>query len=209
MNILSFTDKYLNFNYLKSYLSFIKKYAICSIVILIISFILGIMYCGDISYLMNMIMADMADSMEIFGIAGFIDIFTHNLQSDLIMIFGGVLFSIISIFGMFINGAMLGYVATITPIFDFLLLIIPHGIFEIPSWILSLSAAFMITTLIIRLLSSLVSDEKTIKDEINDSKDLIEAIIVSIVLVVILLLIAGFIENFITGALYQFIMSII
>ncbi len=71
-------------------------------------------------------------------------IFTHNLMTSLMMLIGGLLLGIIPLVSVMINGALVGYVLTVltasthvNPILLFFTGIFPHGIFEIPAYLLA------------------------------------------------------------------------
>jgi stage II sporulation protein M len=74
-------------------------------------------------------------------------IFRQNLQSSLMAIFGGVALGLVPFLGVWINGFVLGYVARYfmetmpgafgQKIFYLALLLLPHGIFELPIVLIS------------------------------------------------------------------------
>ncbi|MCY0893668.1 MAG: stage II sporulation protein M [Acidibacillus sp.] len=71
-------------------------------------------------------------------------IFSHNLTTSLTMLIGGIVFGIIPLVSVMINGALVGFVLTVltqtthvNPILLFFTGIFPHGIFEIPAYLLA------------------------------------------------------------------------
>ncbi len=70
-------------------------------------------------------------------------LFLHNLMSSLQIIVFGIIAGIPTLFSVVVNGALMGTVAAglvregIPPISFFLLGVLPHGIFEIPAFLLS------------------------------------------------------------------------
>ncbi len=93
-------------------------------------------------------------------------LFLHNFQSALVAYVGGVIGVIpageMAING-FIYGAFLGYFmhgGVVTNYFvsnpvDFIIYTLPHGIFEIPGFIIAATAGFRIATLVIGILSNM------------------------------------------------------
>lgn len=128
----------------------------------------------------------------------FVDLFKHNFIIDLGCIIGGLTFSIYSALVNLINGMMVGYVLRLAPTGIFMLGIVPHGIFEIPSSIVAFVGSLSVTKIEINLIKGVLQNGKTFKGELFNSRDLFKDVLISLLLVMILLLIAGFIEAFIT-----------
>ncbi|MCX0368946.1 stage II sporulation protein M [Clostridium perfringens] len=82
-------------------------------------------------------------------IGTWVDIFIHNLKINFIIIFGGVFFSIPSIFLLIGNGLTVGIITGESIIqhnfLNILFSIIPHGIIEIPTFIYAGAISFEIT----------------------------------------------------------------
>lgn len=154
------------------------------------------------------IIKNMVNSISTDGIT-FESIFLNNIQANLLIVTGGIFFSIFSFISLFVNGILIGFVGTLTPTLTFLLYVLPHGVFELPAIILSFTTALMITKLVIRLLKGIVSINLTLKGQIYMSKDLIKAIVMSLMIMVLLLIIAAFIEVYITPSLAEFILNIL
>ncbi|PWI58654.1 hypothetical protein BM613_00710 [Sulfoacidibacillus thermotolerans] len=71
-------------------------------------------------------------------------IFSHNLMTSLTMLVGGIFLGIIPLLSVMINGALIGYVLVIlthathlNPVVLFFAGIFPHGIFEIPAFLVA------------------------------------------------------------------------
>jgi len=77
---------------------------------------------------------------------GILFLLVNNLLASLMVMLLGVIMGVPTLLGLFSNGALLGSVVAVLasegiPVFPFILLgIVPHGIFELPAFILS--AAF-------------------------------------------------------------------
>lgn len=120
------------------------------------------------------------------------DLFIHNFFADLIVLFGGFLFSIPSVLSVIYNGFSIG-----APFgADFLFAstsIIPHSIFEYPASIFALAAAFNMTWLEIKMIKN-----RSIRTVIDDNRIVLQDIFTMIIIMVVLLLIAAIIEGNIT-----------
>ena len=129
---------------------------------------------------------------------GFIELYSHNLFVDLFAIFGGLLFSIPTLFFTAENVAMFGGIFSTVQLPLLLTSIIPHGIFEIPSSFFGLVGGLMFTQFELRILRGLFSGKSSVKSEWNNSQDLLKDILLTIIIVIILLFIAALIELFVT-----------
>lgn len=74
----------------------------------------------------------------------FMALFVNNVRVSLIMMVGGIFLGLIPAFGVLANGALMGYVVAImvakthiSPVLVFAAGILPHGIFEIPAYLLA------------------------------------------------------------------------
>ncbi len=137
-------------------------------------------------------------------------IFIHNLQAALVTYLGGII-GIIPVgtlfFNGFIYGAFLGYLihggivsnfGVINPI-DFIIYTLPHGIFEIPGFIIAGAAGFRLTTLVIGLLQN----KKPANEHYWKFKDSLALFAIAMVLLFIAAIIEANITlsvgNYITG----------
>ncbi len=81
----------------------------------------------------------------IHGVFLFIRILVHNLIATIVTIYAGFFFALIPLFSILTNGLLFGGFLKSVPAntqlstFETILMILPHGIFEIPSMILSLA----------------------------------------------------------------------
>ncbi|MCA6213509.1 stage II sporulation protein M [Thermococcus sp. 101 C5] len=129
------------------------------------------------------------------GKLSFSYIFKNNLKVSLLLSFGGALtFGGLTFLNLVFNGMNLGvlfYEALASnDIGIFLLLILPHGIFEIPGLIIAGSAGFKIPYELLKF--ALGKKEEIISEE--DAKEFFKLVVISIVLI----LIAAIIESKIT-----------
>ena len=140
-------------------------------------------------------------------------ILLHNLQSLLFSYFGGLII-IIPIgalaFNGFIYGAFVGYFlhGGVLPNYfvsnpvDFIIYTLPHGIFEIPSFIIASAGGLRLATLVIGVLTSM-GNEKPISDHYWKIKDSLALLAIAIVLICIAAVIEAYysvhLGNYFTG----------
>lgn len=124
---------------------------------------------------------------EFLRFSFFTDIFFHNWKVATLSAVSGIYTPIGSLLVSFINGYMLGLIATIIPLGRFLVGILPHGIIEIPSFVMALSAG-------LRLGWVSISRRGKLKDEVK------RAVLVSVGLAPFFLA-AAFVEAFVTPEL--------
>lgn len=81
-----------------------------------------------------------------------VGIFVNNLQASLLMVLGGLTLGLLTAFALFANGVVVGYVATPavaeTGLFGTLLLLVPHGIFELPAVFIAAAIGFWIAVVL-------------------------------------------------------------
>lgn len=87
-------------------------------------------------------------------------LFVNNLEVSLTMLAGGLLFAAVPVIGALANGALVGYVLAqlsratgASPLLLFAAGVLPHGIFEIPAYILSSSVGLRLGWLMLRALA--------------------------------------------------------
>jgi len=122
----------------------------------------------------------------------FISLFANNLEACILLFVGGASFGIFTIFIMSLNGIVIGSILEIvqkdhTPLFV-AAAIIPHGIFEIPAFIISGALGIL-------LAQSLIAEWYGGADTGRTARDYAR---VFIVYVLPLVLMAAFVEAFIT-----------
>ena len=130
-------------------------------------------------------------------------LFQNNIRANIIIMIGGLLFSIFSVLGIIMNGLIIGFTYTLVTPIQFIVGILPHGIFELPATILSLVGAFIITKLEINLLNALF--KKRLKEEINKSDKLVKDIVLTFIIILVLLIIAAIIEAGVTPVLLSMV----
>lgn len=126
-----------------------------------------------------------------FGISA-IDLFIHNTTADLIVVVGGVFFSVISVLSAIFNGISIGQIFGIDLPYASVA-ILPHGIIEYIAGALALAIALKITSLEIRIIKN-----RNLKNTINDHKTDLKDMLVILIVMIVLLGIAAIIEAHIT-----------
>ena len=116
------------------------------------------------------------------------DVFLHNLFADLIVIAGGLLFSVISVIAVILNAVGIG--APFGMDFNyFAVTILPHGIIEYAATVISLACAFNITKIVIAIIR-----QRSFRNVLGESDRQLKDILIMIAVVVVLLAVAAVIE---------------
>jgi len=134
------------------------------------------------------------DTPEIFA-----RLFFNNLEACILLFLGGASFGILTIFILSLNGILIGSIMEIVhedhSIVFVAAAILPHGVFEIPAFILSGSLGIL-------LAQSLIGEWYSGGDAAGDARGFARLFMIS---VVPLVLIAAFVEAFITPAIIHLV----
>ncbi len=191
--------------YLKEYFSRNKLLIIVAAILLVISAFLGVIFSEFIkTYLLEIIkemILDIPENPTVIDEAVYL--FQNNIRANIIIMLGGFIFSILSVMAVILNGVIIGFTYTLVNPLQYVVGIIPHGIFELPAVILSLVGAFNITKLEINLLDALFKHR--LKEEIGNSKTIVKDIILTFIIIFVLLIIAATIEAAITPVLLKMV----
>jgi stage II sporulation protein M len=142
MSFRSFTVEYGKF-----LAETIKRYKI-EIGVLVTLFAGGLV-AGACTDQESLFIREMVESLfqEFSGVRGIsftLQLFFHNILASVISL-AGIVFSIFPLCSALINGAIIGHIATLLEdlsglsTVQFVLLILPHGVFEIPAFLISMS----------------------------------------------------------------------
>lgn len=184
-----------------------KNYLLISLVVLLLSFIMGMLFHQQLTdFILFVIKENFSPDMaELKGVDLFIDIFTNNLRVDFTVMLMGLLFSFFSLLIHVLNGVLVAVLAyQIDPVI-YTVGIAPHGIIEFTASIISFAVALIITHMECLIIRGVLSNDHNIKDELNKCKPMLKDVIAFMVIVVILLFIAGVIESFVTGELLNLV----
>ncbi|MBD3408429.1 MAG: hypothetical protein GF411_20060 [Candidatus Lokiarchaeota archaeon] len=133
-------------------------------------------------------------------------IFQNNSSVAIGLSLGGLLFGFITIGILLFNSVFLGYWfqerIRSQGLMMVFILVVPHGIFEIPALLLAGSVGIEITKWTFRLFFSSPSYDEEIKDQEGRSNDgFIKWVMTRMIVVEVLLYIASFIESYLTPLL--------
>ncbi len=140
-----------------------------------------------------------------------LSLFMHNLQAIFLSYFGGLIIIIPAIalaFNGFIYGAFVGFLLHssissnygVLTVGDFIIYTLPHGILEIPGFIIAGTAGFRLSTLVIGVLKSIIKETP-----INVHYWKLEDSFALLIIAIILIFIAAIIEANITVSLGNYI----
>ena len=89
-----------------------------------------------------------------------LDLFVNNVKVSLLMIFGGLLFGVAPVLVVIGNGVLVGYVIDLatsrthlSPLVVTVFGILPHGLFEIPAYLLATAFGMRLGVLVMRSLA--------------------------------------------------------
>lgn len=148
----------------------------------------------------------------------FESIFSNNLYVLLTIYSGAIVFGLITAMILISNGLFIGYYANGIPLETFLILTLPHGIFEIPAIIIAGAGSFTLISFLIYFIKGLIFPErnkwgekpktlKIISNSFNKNFNKLGQSLTLLIVGIILLAIAAFIETYITINLANFILS--
>ena len=192
-----------------------NKLAISSAVaILLISIILGYILEPHLYSYLNPVVEDLTHKVKEGVITlTFTSIFLNNIQIVFSMFLYGLLLCFSALILAF-NGFFVGYyVATASDLFQTLLLIVPHGIFEFSSCIIACSSGFVLFNFLYLFLKTVLETESSSFKEIlyvsfNASSTKLKQAIILLIVASVLMAIAGVVEAYLTLPIAEFIYSI-
>jgi stage II sporulation protein M len=138
-------------------------------------------------------------------------LFFNNLEVLLKLFAGGIALGSITVAFLFINGSLIGYFATQAPLADFILLTVPHGIFEIISFIIGGAASFRLANFVYSFIRDMIEETwygsfwGKLSHVYNLQSDQLTESLILLGIAIVLLLIAAVIEANFTIGLYQYI----
>ncbi len=141
-----------------------------------------------------------------------VSLFNNNLIVSLMMLLGGFILGILPVIYVFLNGALVGYVIStvssvshLNPFLVFLAGVLPHGIFEIPAYLIASAFGLRITKVMVKTIVRSVRGDTQELDPMspNSWRALFRDSVAVVLYVVILLVIAAFIESHVTPILLQ------
>lgn len=129
-------------------------------------------------------------------------IISHNITTAITVVLLSVFFAIFAIISITVNGFVIGFmggytVKSINGLAFFLILIVPHGIFEVPALFLSTASGILLFLFIFRVLTDKYH-KYSFKEAYERNKKTLKHMAVLFLVSIVLFLIAGLIEGFIT-----------
>lgn len=185
-----------------------NRYMRLSLLIFVVGLALGAIFANPLQTALSPLMTDLKTlaigmKHEAFG-AMMMTLFLHNLRTSIFMMIGGILFGVLPALFVMVNGALVGYVLAITyhathvnPFLLFAAGILPHGIFEIPAYLLASAFGMRAGVLLFRSMGkNLGSDNWRLL-----GKDVLPTLLI----IVVFLFIAANIETGITPVLLRMV----
>ncbi len=176
-----------------------------SLFILIFSLILGYFLEPYLYSYFNPVVDDLSHKVET-GVVKltFGDIFLNNIRIILQMFIYGLLFCL-SVFLLAYNGFFVGYyVAISNNLFRVLVMLIPHGIFELTSCVLACSSGLVLFTFLFKFLKTYLIEDMTLKEAFSINSYKIKQAVIIFMVAVFLMVIAGFVEVYLTIPIARF-----
>lgn len=140
-----------------------------------------------------------------------LSLFKYNLNVMLYIYGGGIFLGSVTALFLFLNGAFIGYFGTQAPLGDFILLTLPHGIFEIISLLIAGGAGFRLAHFVYKFIDGLVNETwygsfvEKIKHVFNEYSDEFKESLMLLAIAIVLMFIAAIIEANFTIAWYQYV----
>ncbi|AMD17632.1 membrane protein [Methanobrevibacter sp. YE315] len=192
-----------------------KRAIYIAIVILIVSMVLGYFFEPYLYKYLNPVVEDLTQKVQ-SGVVKltFADIFLNNFKIICEMFILGLLFCFSAVILSF-NGFFVGYyVAFSGNLFEVLLYIIPHGIFELSSCALACASGFVLFNFLYKFLKALLIQEdgsfkNKLANSFDSSYDKLKQACILFVTSVILLIIAGFVEAYLTIPIAEFVIGVL
>ena len=195
-----------------------KKLLLFVIILFILSLVIG--YIGLLDFYMDLLYNSFNKEVSSGNIQlNTISVLTHNLFSVLVTYCLGIFFGLGSLFSLIQNGAFIGYFAAQSTssgkLLDFILLILPHGIFEFLGLFIVVVAGLRLGHFIIRMCDGFINGIASANLKVNleynfnhYKSEIIESLKL-LLISVILFSIAAVIEVNFTVNFYNFIMTLI
>lgn len=184
-----------------------------SSIIFIVSLVIGFIYQASLHSTFAPVVQQLTNDLE-QGIITFTfkDIFINNIIIVFEVFILGIVFCF-SIFILLFNGFFLGYfIASQPDLFQTLMLIIPHGIFELPSLVIATSSGLVLFKFIYKVIKCYSEFNGSFKVKISSSIEVnfkyFKESVILLCIAAILMIIAGFIEVYITLNIANWIFSI-
>ena len=186
-----------------------------SIAILVISLLLGYFLESSLHAYLNPVVEQIENQVQSGEIAlTFQSIFSNNIKIVFLMFILGI-FCCFSALILAFNGFFIGYFTAVQDdLFLTLLMLIPHGIFELPSCVIACASGFVLFNFLLRFLKTFLKQENvSISNKLYASYvenfDKLKQAIILLMVATVLMIIAGVIEVYLTLPIAEFITSVL
>lgn len=170
------------------YLKESRTYIYVSIILFLVSILLGFLLHAHLGFLDNSIRQLLAETTNLRGIGLVFFILGRNLLVSILTIVFGIVLGVFPIYEIITNGVLIGYVikkvSAVSDIGTSILLLLPHGIFELPAIFISFGLGIKLGFAIFAKNPGKAISERFIK-----------SIKVFILIILVLLIVAAIIEG--------------
>ena len=186
-----------------------------SIAILVISLLLGYFLESSLHAYLDPVVDQVENQVRSGEITiTFQSIFSNNIKIVFLMFILGI-FCCFSALILAFNGFFIGYFTAVQDdLFLTLLMLIPHGIFELPSCVIACASGFVLFNFLLRFLKALLKQENgsfsnRLYASYVENFDKLKHAIILLMVATVLMIIAGVIEVYLTLPIAEFITSIL
>lgn len=186
-----------------------------SIAILVISLLLGYFLEPNLHAYLNPVVEQVENQVRSGEITiTFQSIFSNNIKIVFLMFILGI-FCCFSALILAFNGFFIGYFTAVQDdLFLTLLMLIPHGIFELPSCVIACASGFVLFNFLLKFLKTFLKQENvSISNKLYASYvenfDKLKQAIILLMVATVLMIIAGVIEVYLTLPIAEFITSVL
>jgi stage II sporulation protein M len=128
-------------------------------------------------------------------------IYFNNTIKSILIIALGAFFGVLPLAFLLVNGLLVGYMGSVwsqkASLWDFIVGILPHGIIEIPAIILACAYGLRLGVLMMKMLISIISPERSIRFK-EELLGYLHSLIPVILIIVVSLTFAALIESTVT-----------
>ena len=186
-----------------------------SIAILVISLLLGYFLESSLHAYLDPVVDQVENQVRSGEITiTFQSIFSNNIKIVFLMFILGI-FCCFSALILAFNGFFIGYFTAVQDdLFLTLLMLVPHGIFELPSCVIACASGFVLFNFLLKFLKALLKQENgSISNKLYASYvenfDKLKQAIILLMVATVLMIIAGVIEVYLTLPIAEFITSVL
>jgi uncharacterized membrane protein SpoIIM required for sporulation len=186
-----------------------------SIAILVISLLLGYFLESSLHAYLDPVVEQVENQVRSGEITiTFQSIFSNNIKIVFLMFILGI-FCCFSALILAFNGFFIGYFTAVQDdLFLTLLMLVPHGIFELPSCVIACASGFVLFNFLLRFLKTFLKQENvSISNKLYASYvenfDKLKQAIILLMVATVLMIIAGVIEVYLTLPIAEFITSVL